>query len=312
MKTREKSVAKRLKIQWDARFEQIKTGLVPVKLLYDEALDRLYEAKKATLKPSGLSFYEGCMSHLKGLCKYIHELTPEIVAEYVAKRRVRGAAPSTVYKEVSMLRRAIQFMIRCGALKQSPVTDWPTIKQIPKKAERIGFYSMKDIEQLKKHIAGSELEGPFLFALYTGCRKSELESVGAKDLNLAESFVRLNVSKTGVDSDSSMRMVSIHPTLKAFFENNAPPKSGPLFPQLNDHANDWLHKQLKKVCRDIGVQYKRFHGLRHTTATYLLYGGVDLRTVMNLMGWKNLETAQRYLHHVQTMKAADEINKLAY
>ncbi len=312
MKTRDKSVAKRLKIQWDAKLEQIAMGLAPRKLPYNEALNRLFEAKKATLKPSGVRFYEGCIKHLSGLCKYVQELTPEMVAEYVTKRKNQGAAPATIYKEVSMLRRMIQFMIRCGALQKSPVTDWPTIKQIPKKADRIGFYSVKDIDLLKKNIAGTELEGPFLFALYTGCRKSELENTKVSDLNLAEGHVRLNVSKTEVDSDSSMRIVSIHPVLKAFFEKNPPPKSGTIFPQLKSHANDWLHKQLKKICQTIGVQYKRFHGLRHTAATYLLHAGVDLRTVMNLMGWKNLETAQRYLHHVQTMKAADEINKLTY
>ncbi len=246
LKTREKSVAKRLQIQYDAKLDRIKSGLVPRKLLYDESLSRLYEAKKATLKPSGAQFYEGCLKHLRGLCKYVHELTPELVSEYVSKRKGQEATPATIYKEVSMLRRMLQFMIRCGDLPQSPVTDWPTIKQIPKKADRIGFYSVEDIELLKKRIAGSELEGPFLFVLYTGCRKSEIESASVKDLNLAEGRVKLNVSKTGVDSDSSTRMMPLHPALKEYFQNYPLPKSGALFIQLQKHGNDWLHKQEKK------------------------------------------------------------------
>ncbi len=66
------------------------------------------------------------------------------------------------------------------------------------------------------------------------------------------------------------------------------------------------------MCSTLGIQYKRFHGLRHTAATYLLHAGVDLRTVMNLLGWKNLETAQRYLHQVNNMGASDDIAKLPY
>ena len=67
LKTREKPAAKRLKTLWDAKLEQMNLVLAPRKLLYDDSLDRLFEAKKATLKPSGIKFYEGCLKHCKSL-----------------------------------------------------------------------------------------------------------------------------------------------------------------------------------------------------------------------------------------------------
>lgn len=49
--------------------------------------------------------------------------------------------------------------------------------------------------------------------------------------------------------------------------------------------------------RDAGIaKGGSTHTLRHCCATHLLEAGVDLHTICTLMGHKNLETTQRYLH----------------
>jgi site-specific recombinase XerD len=46
----------------------------------------------------------------------------------------------------------------------------------------------------------------------------------------------------------------------------------------------------------------RLHDARHTAATLLLVQGADIRTVMSIMGWTEMATAQRYTHAVDELR----------
>ncbi len=45
----------------------------------------------------------------------------------------------------------------------------------------------------------------------------------------------------------------------------------------------------------------RLHDLRHSTATYLLAGGLDPRIVMQIMGWSQISMLKRYQHVLPAM-----------
>ena len=56
------------------------------------------------------------------------------------------------------------------------------------------------------------------------------------------------------------------------------------------------------LCDDAGVREVPLHDARHTAATLLLLQGVDIRTVMAIMGWTEMATAQRYVHAVDELR----------
>ena len=60
---------------------------------------------------------------------------------------------------------------------------------------------------------------------------------------------------------------------------------------------------------------RRFHDARHGDATYLLAAGVDMRTVMEILGHSNIATtANLYSHVLPQLKraAADKIGGLLF
>lgn len=69
---------------------------------------------------------------------------------------------------------------------------------------------------------------------------------------------------------------------------------------LIDPARDF--KEWKRLLRRAGVREVRLHDARHTAATLLLVQGVDLRTVMSILGWTEMATAQRYMHAVDELR----------
>ena len=73
-------------------------------------------------------------------------------------------------------------------------------------------------------------------------------------------------------------------------------RAGGLIDPARDHT-EWK-ALLKRAC----VREVRLHDARHTAATLLLLQNVDIRTVMSIMGWTEMATAQRYTHAVDELR----------
>ena len=75
-----------------------------------------------------------------------------------------------------------------------------------------------------------------------------------------------------------------------------------------------VHRLVKKAFLQAGLDSTQFsaHKLRHTAATMMLSGGVDVKTVQEVLGHENLNTTQIYTHIENTeLKIAAEANPLS-
>lgn len=75
-----------------------------------------------------------------------------------------------------------------------------------------------------------------------------------------------------------------------------------------------VHRLVKKALLKAGLDATQFsaHKLRHTAATMMLSGGVDVKTVQEVLGHENLNTTQIYTHIENTeLKIAAEANPLS-
>ena len=64
-----------------------------------------------------------------------------------------------------------------------------------------------------------------------------------------------------------------------------------------------------KFLNKYGLQHRKFHSLRHTSATLLLYSGVNIKQVQGRLGHSNIETTNKYLHLIEEADV-DAANKL--
>lgn len=74
------------------------------------------------------------------------------------------------------------------------------------------------------------------------------------------------------------------------------------FPTYAERGNNLVIRMFMEACTRAEVQTGRkmggvsFHCLRHTGATRMLEAGVDVKTVMEIGGWRSLKVMERYLH----------------
>ena len=75
-----------------------------------------------------------------------------------------------------------------------------------------------------------------------------------------------------------------------------------------------VHRLVKKAFQKAGLDASQFsaHKLRHTAATMMLSGGVDVKTVQEVLGHENLNTTQIYTHiESSELRMAAQANPLS-
>ncbi|MCB6992210.1 site-specific integrase [bacterium 210820-DFI.6.37] len=74
-----------------------------------------------------------------------------------------------------------------------------------------------------------------------------------------------------------------------------------------------MNKRWRRVCAILDIPYQGVHALRHTWATRALEKGIDVKTVSEMLGHKNVITTMNIYQDVlpdQKAKAAQEMNDL--
>lgn len=74
-----------------------------------------------------------------------------------------------------------------------------------------------------------------------------------------------------------------------------------------DPRDDW--EEFKDLLKDAGIRDSRVHDGRHTAGTLLMEQGVDIRTVMEILGHSQMSVTKRYLH-VSTPMAQEAMRRM--
>lgn len=312
LKTDDREIARKRAAVLELKTLQGACGINTYKTTVEQCLVRFLEHKEATVKASTFKRYRDIADLLATYFRNTPAriLNTDKVTEYITFRR-KTVSGKTVHEEINVLKGALKHAWGDRLLDELPVRIWPTIKKIPSRPETLGFYSLGDIAKLKEYFKGHKFESAFLFALYTGCRRSEIAEVTVSDVDFATMTIRIRNIKTESDSYNSYRYISINQQLAPVLSRQiSEVKQGPLFPDFKRMAKNEPTKVIEKACKETGVPYKRFHGLRHTMATFLIASGMNIRNVMSIMGWTELSTAERYTHLAEALN--NRMNNLPF
>jgi site-specific recombinase XerD len=236
---------------------------------------------------------------------FIHEVTEKNVRElFIHGRTVRNWSPNTFVNYHKTLLVFFRWCMAQGFMQSNPVEgiEMPKIeKRLPPKLTK------QDTSRLLEVVYNYPYDYKFLryrnhaifsMFVFAGLRKSELLNIKFADVDVQNLTIYVRQGKGAKD-----RVVPMNYTLAQSLENYLAErkrlsKSCPeFFTSLNRNlgfTDSGLKRLVVKIRKESGIQFT-IHKLRHTFATLMLEGGVDIYSLSRMMGHSDIKTTTIYL-----------------
>ena len=247
---------------------------------------------------------------------FLSYLANDRTSNYDAAVPEYGISPAARARKLSALKSFYKYLtIRTKQLQENPVADleYPKLrKSLPK------YLTMEQSAALLRSVDGPNAKRDYailMLFLNCGIRRSEL--VGLNLTDVYEDRIRI------VGKGNKERIVYFGTSCRKAIDAYLPERNKKVLSDnralFGSRDNNRIsvtavHRLVKKAFLQAGLDSTQFsaHKLRHTAATMMLSGGVDVKTVQEVLGHENLNTTQIYTHIESTeLKIAAEANPIS-
>jgi integrase len=261
---------------------------------WDEFLPVFKKWAEKNLKPKSFKRY---LTNIVNLAPYfsgkrLSHISPRMI-EYFKNSRIDNneVSPTTVNRDLACLKRMYNLAIKWGFLENNPVCKVDFFKE---NSCRMRYLGEEEIDLLLS-VCPLYLRDIVEFDINTGLRKGELFSLKWNDIDLHNKLLTVKNTKNYEDrvvplNDIALNVLCRIPRqLRSEYVFTTP--STEQGSQITD-----IKKSFKTALQKAGIKDFRFHDLRHTFASHLVMAGVDLTTVKELLGHKDIKMTLRYAH----------------
>ena len=233
-------------------------------------------------------------------------------------------SPATIRRKLTVLQSVLTQAVKLGLISQNPA-DSKRLTLPKVTAPKIEIFSKQAAVKMLECLEDEPLQFQVLIqlAIMSGCRAGELCALKFSDFDYETCKMTVERSAYKITGqpiaikppkDYEVSTITLNPhcielvkLLQAEKRREAQRlgtywKGGEwLFTQADGeimHPHTPTAK-FRKFLEKHGLEHKKFHSLRHSSATLLLYGGANIKTVQQRLGHADIVTTNKYLHAVQ-------------
>ena len=227
-----------------------------------------------------------------------------------------GISATARARKLSAIKSFYKYLtVRTKQLQENPVADleYPKLrKSLPK------YLTFEQSAALLQAVSGQNEKRDYaILMLFLGCGIRRSELVGLNLTDVYEDRIRVigkgNKERFVYFGEACRRAIDAYLPIR---EKQVLSDNRALFGSRDGNriSVTAVHRLVKKALMQAGLDSTQFsaHKLRHTAATMMLSGGVDVKTVQEVLGHENLNTTQIYTHIENTeLKIAAQANPLS-
>ncbi|MES2959764.1 MAG: site-specific integrase [Pseudomonadota bacterium] len=258
-----------------ARLYALASGVQRADPLIDEAVAHYLRDKTA------LKSYKATAENLAAIAwaytgrpmSALPAISREVAANTAGARKGTTVSPATIRNRLACLKAACRWGWKAHGLVEHDPTTRMQMPQV--RNERHVYVQRAGMLKLARAADRPDLRVAIRVAFYTGMRLGELQRVKVKGRTL-----HLADTKNG-----DRRSIPAHPRIASCLSYL--PLTAPKIT---------LQRAWQRARAAVGMDDVHFHDLRHSAASEMVNGGVDLYTVGKVLGHRDARSTQRYAH----------------
>jgi integrase len=225
--------------------------------------------------------------------KYLSQITSAQITNYKTMRRNEGASASSINKELAFAKHAFNIAIREWEWVRDNPFSRVTMEKLPQ--QRVRYLTREEFDRLYQ-ACNNRLKPIVLFAVNTGVRQDNILSLTWKQVDLSRNLILLehtkNGERLGLPMNNTVKEL-LTELNKVRHINGDYVFSSTVGTKIDASKVDkWFRQALKAS----GITDFRFHDLRHTFASWLSQGDVNIYKVQRLLGHRTIAMTMRYAH----------------
>jgi len=204
----------------------------------------------------------------------------------------QGKAPGTINRRVALLKHLFHKANDWNMVDNETLQIVRKVKKLKEPPGRLRYLTPEEGRRLLAECKKRLLREIVTVALNTGMRRGEILALKWENVDLRNGYLQVVQSKNG-----ESRTIPINGAVREVLSGTVRRLDVSfVFCDAKGRAMKEVGCSFDSACKRAGLYNFHFHDLRHSAASFMAMGGIDLLSIGKILGHKTFAMTQRYAH----------------